>query len=89
LTQNKVDNNHILDIDATPKACNREVKNKKIQLVEYDTIVRSEIIANLLFSWLEHEDVVSLIKSYLWMKPLMNYSFPLDIQEISLFPTAF
>jgi hypothetical protein len=28
-TQNMVDNNHILDIDATTKACNKEVKNKK------------------------------------------------------------
>jgi hypothetical protein len=44
--------------------------------------------ANLLFSWLEHEDVVSLIKAYIWMKPFMNYSLPLGLQELSLFPTT-
>jgi hypothetical protein len=43
LTQTMVDNNHILDIDATPKACNKEAKIKKIKLVEHDVIVRSEM----------------------------------------------
>jgi hypothetical protein len=116
-----------LDIDATPKKCNKEVKIKKIKLVEHDTIFRSEMssmfktaryqpeefraiicyakktsltevlltiyttyhspFATLLFSWLEHEDVVALIKAYLWMKPLMNYSFSLGLQELSLFLT--
>jgi hypothetical protein len=42
-TQTLVDNNHILDIYATPKACNKEAKKKKIQLVEHDAIVRSEM----------------------------------------------
>jgi hypothetical protein len=42
-TQNMVDKKHILDIDVTPKACNKEVKNKKIQLVEHDIIFRSEM----------------------------------------------
>jgi hypothetical protein len=120
------DNNHILDIDATPNAYNTEVKIKKIKLVEDDAIVRSEMnsmfktasyqseesraiicrakktsltevlltiyttyhspFATLLFSWLEHEDVVAFIKSCLWMKPLTNYSFPLGLQDLSLFP---
>jgi hypothetical protein len=31
--------------------------------------------------------VVSLIEAYPWMIPLMNYSFPLGLQELSLFPT--
>jgi hypothetical protein len=127
-TQNMVDNNHILDIDAMTKACYKVVKNKKIQLVEHDAIVRSKMnsmfktaryqseqsraiihcakktsltevllttyttyhspFATLLFSWLEHEDVESLIKAYIWMKPLVNYSFPLGLQELSLFPTT-
>jgi hypothetical protein len=42
----------------------------------------------LLFSWLEHEDLVALMKTYQWMKPLMSYSFPLGIPELSLFPTT-
>jgi hypothetical protein len=41
--------------------------------------------ATLLFLWLEHE-YLSLIKEYIWMKPLMNYSFPLGVPELSLFP---
>jgi excinuclease UvrABC nuclease subunit len=98
-TQTLVDNNHILDIDATPKACNKEVKTKKLQVVEHGAIVGSEMnsmfrraryqseesraiircakktsltevlltiyttyhspFATLLFSWLEHEDLVA------------------------------
>jgi hypothetical protein len=42
-TQTLAGNNHILDIDGTPKACNKEVKKKKIQLVEHDAIFRSEM----------------------------------------------
>jgi hypothetical protein len=42
-TETLVDNNPILDIDATPKKCNNEVKIKKIKLLEHDAIVRSEM----------------------------------------------
>jgi hypothetical protein len=127
-TEIMVDDKPILDIDATPKTCNKKVKIKKLQLVEHDAVVRSEIsnmfktaryqpgesraiircakktsltevlltiytkyhsqLSTLLFSWLEHEDLVALIKAYLWMKPLMNYSFPLGLPELSLFPTT-
>jgi hypothetical protein len=42
LTETLVDNNPILDIYATPKTSKKEVKTKKIQLVEHNAIVRSE-----------------------------------------------
>jgi hypothetical protein len=41
----------------------------------------------LLFSYLEHDDLKMLIEIFHWMKPLMNYSFPLRLPELSLFPT--
>jgi hypothetical protein len=41
-TETMADNNPILDIYATPKTSNKEVKIKKIQLVEHDAILRSE-----------------------------------------------
>jgi hypothetical protein len=28
-----------------------------------------------------------MIETFHWMKPLMNYSFPLRLPELSLFPT--
>jgi hypothetical protein len=42
-TETMVDNNPVLDIDATPNTCNKEVKIKNIKLVEHDAIVRSEM----------------------------------------------
>jgi hypothetical protein len=41
----------------------------------------------LLLSWFEHKDLVKL-GIFDWMKPLMNYSFPLRLPELSLFPTV-
>jgi hypothetical protein len=44
-------------------------------------------LSRLLFSYLEHSDVKTMIEIFHWMKPLMNYSFPLRLPELSLFPT--
>jgi hypothetical protein len=44
-------------------------------------------LSGLLLSWLEHDDLVKLIQLFDWMKPLMNFSFPLRLPELSLFPT--
>jgi hypothetical protein len=43
----------------------------------------------LLFSHLEHIDVKEVIEAFPWMKPMMNYSFPLRLPEHWLFPTMF
>jgi hypothetical protein len=40
----------------------------------------------LLFSHLDHSDVKEVIEDFLWMKPMMNYSFPLRLPEHCLFP---
>jgi hypothetical protein len=61
-TQNMVDNNHILDIDATPKACNKEVKNEKIQLVEHDAIVRSEMNSMFKTARYQSEELRAIIR---------------------------
>jgi hypothetical protein len=45
-------------------------------------------LSTILFSWLEHEDMVALINAYIWMKQLMNYSFPLGLPELYLFSTT-
>jgi hypothetical protein len=42
---------------------------------------------SLLFSYLDHSDVKTTIEAFYWLKPMMNYSFPLRIPELSLFPT--
>jgi hypothetical protein len=44
-------------------------------------------LSGLLLSWLEHDDLVKLIQLFDWMKPRMNFSFPLRLPELSLFPT--
>jgi hypothetical protein len=50
-TETLVYNNPILDIYATSKTSNKEVKITKIQLVEHDAIVRSEkFVQNSLLS---------------------------------------
>jgi hypothetical protein len=41
----------------------------------------------LLFSYLEHDNLKTMIDTFHSMKPLMNCSFPLRIPELSLFPT--
>jgi hypothetical protein len=41
----------------------------------------------LLFSHLDHSDVKEVIQAFAWMKPMMNYSFPLRLPEHCLFPT--
>jgi hypothetical protein len=41
----------------------------------------------LMFSTLDHSDVKKVIQSHHWMKPMINYSFPLRIPEHCLFPT--
>jgi hypothetical protein len=40
-----------------------------------------------LFLHLEHSDVKEVIQAHYWMKPMMNYSFPLRLPEHCLFPT--
>jgi hypothetical protein len=44
-------------------------------------------LSGILFSYLEHSDVKTMIETFHWMKPLMTYSFPLRLPELSLFPT--
>jgi hypothetical protein len=41
----------------------------------------------LLFSHLDHSDVKEVIQAHYWMKPMMNYYFPLRLPEHCLFPT--
>jgi hypothetical protein len=41
----------------------------------------------LLSSHLDHSDGKDAIQAHYWMKPMMNYSFPLRIPEHCLFPT--
>jgi hypothetical protein len=64
--------------------CAKKTSLTEVLLTIYTTY--HSLFATLLLSWLEHEDVVALIKAYLWMKTLMNYSFPLGLQELYLFP---
>jgi hypothetical protein len=45
-------------------------------------------LSSLLFSYLDHSDVKTMIETFHWMKPLMNYSFPLRLPKLSLFPTV-
>jgi hypothetical protein len=132
-TEILVDDQPQLDVDAMSETCNKKVNMnpsnmKKLQSVEHDAVVRSEMnsmskttryqSAKLrsiircakkktlpevfltiyttyhsplpihLFSWLDHEDLLILIKTFQWMKSLMNYSFLLGIPELSLFPTT-
>jgi hypothetical protein len=42
----------------------------------------------LLFSHLYHSDMKAVIEAFHWMKPMMNYSFPLRLPEHCLFPTT-
>jgi hypothetical protein len=42
---------------------------------------------SLFFSYLDHSDVKTMIETFHWMKPLINYSFPLRLPELSLFAT--
>jgi hypothetical protein len=41
----------------------------------------------LMFSTLDHSDVMEVIEAHYWMKPMMNYSFPFRLPEHCLFPT--
>jgi hypothetical protein len=43
---------------------------------------------SLLFSHLDPSDVKEVIEPLHWMKPMMNYSFPLRLPELCLFPTT-
>jgi hypothetical protein len=43
----------------------------------------------LLLSHLDHSDVNEVIEAFPWMKPMMNYSFPLRLPEHCLFPTIY
>jgi hypothetical protein len=45
-------------------------------------------LCRLLFSHLDHSDVKEVIEAFPWMKPMMNYSFPLRLPEHCLFPTT-
>jgi hypothetical protein len=42
----------------------------------------------LLFSHLYHSDVKEVIEAFHWMKPMINYSFPLRLPEHCIFPTT-
>jgi hypothetical protein len=44
-------------------------------------------LCSLLFSYLDHSDAKTIIEAFHWLKPMMNYSFPLRLPELSLFPT--
>jgi hypothetical protein len=43
-------------------------------------------LCTLLFSYLDHSDVNTMIEAFHWLKPMMNYSFPLSPPEHCLFP---
>jgi hypothetical protein len=43
----------------------------------------------LLFSHLDHIGVKEVIEAFPWMKPMMNYSFPLISPDHCLFPTMY
>jgi hypothetical protein len=38
---------------------------------------------------LDHSDVKTMIEAFHWLKPMMNYSIPLRLPELSLFPTMY
>jgi hypothetical protein len=42
-------------------------------------------LCSLLFSYLDHSDVKTMIEAFHWLKPMMNYSFPLRLPELCLF----
>jgi hypothetical protein len=44
--------------------------------------------SDLLLFWFYHTDLVKLIEVFYWMKPLIKYSFPLRLPELSLFPSV-
>jgi hypothetical protein len=44
-------------------------------------------MCSLLFSYLDHRDVKTMIETFHWLKPMMNYSFPLRLPEHYLLPT--
>jgi hypothetical protein len=44
-------------------------------------------LCSLLFSYLDHSDVKTMIEALHWLTPMMNYSFPLRLPEHCLFPT--
>jgi hypothetical protein len=46
-------------------------------------------LSGILFSYLEHNDLKTMIETFHWMKPLMNYSFPLRLPDLSLLPTMY
>jgi hypothetical protein len=46
-------------------------------------------LCSLLFSYLDHSDVKTMIEAFHWLKPMMNYSFPLRLPELCLFPTMY
>jgi hypothetical protein len=41
-------------------------------------------LCSLLFSYLDHSYVKTMIEAFHWLKPMMNYSFPLRLPELSL-----
>jgi hypothetical protein len=46
-------------------------------------------LCRILFSYLDHSDERTMIEAFHWMKPMMNYSFPVRLPEHSLFPTMY
>jgi hypothetical protein len=59
----------------------------KVMLTIYNTY--HSPLPGLLFSYLENSDVKTMIETFHWMKPLMNYSLPLRLPELSLYPTMY
>jgi hypothetical protein len=74
-TETLVDNNSILDIDATPKKFNKEVKIKKIQVMEHDTIVRSEMSSMFKTAHYQSEESRAIIHSKMIMEAFPPNNF--------------
>jgi hypothetical protein len=45
-------------------------------------------MCRFLFSHVDHSDAKEVIEAFPWMKPMMNYSFPLRLPEHCFFPTT-
>jgi hypothetical protein len=76
----------------SPEARAIVVHAAKFSLIDVMLIIYTTYhspLCSLLFSYLDHSDVKTMIEAFHWLKPMMNYSFPLRLPEHCLFPTMF
>jgi hypothetical protein len=69
----------------TPTYKSHEARDIIFHAVKYP--LTEVMLTSLLFSCLEHNDLKTMIETFHWMKPLMNYSLSRRLQELSIFPT--